>query len=70
MKIAIVHLSDFHINSGDRFLSQKIDGVLCVDFISIEKFNMAINDHDLDEKLQKYAQSFAPYIIYPDGYKF
>ena len=28
MKIAIVHLSDFHINSGDRFLSQKIDGVL------------------------------------------
>lgn len=50
--------------------NQKIDGVLCVDFISIEKFNMAINDHDLDEKLQKYAQSFAPYIIYPDGYKF
>ena len=28
MKIAIVHLSDFHINAGERFLSQKIDGVL------------------------------------------
>lgn len=28
MKIGIVHLSDFHIHEGDRFLAQKIDGVL------------------------------------------
>ena len=28
MKIAIVHLSDFHIKAGDHFLPQKINGVL------------------------------------------
>lgn len=28
MKIAIVHLSDFHIRSGDQFLSQKTNGIL------------------------------------------
>lgn len=28
MKIAIVHLSDFHIHAGEKFLPQKINGVL------------------------------------------
>ncbi len=28
MKIAIVHLSDFHIHAGEKFLPQKISGVL------------------------------------------
>lgn len=28
MKIAIVHLSDFHIHAGDKFLSQKTEGIL------------------------------------------
>lgn len=28
MKIAIVHLSDFHIHAGDQFLTQKTEGVL------------------------------------------
>lgn len=28
MKIAIVHLSDFHIHAGDQFLSQKTEGIL------------------------------------------
>lgn len=28
MKVAIVHLSDFHVHVGDRFLDQKINGVL------------------------------------------
>lgn len=28
MKVAIVHLSDFHIRAGNQFLSQKTDGVL------------------------------------------
>ena len=26
MKIAIVHLSDFHIHAGEKFLPQKING--------------------------------------------
>lgn len=49
---------------------QKIDGVLCIDFISIEKFNLAIEDENLDEKLKNYAKEFAPYIIYPKDYKY
>ena len=28
MKIAILHLSDFHIHAGEKFLPQKINGVL------------------------------------------
>lgn len=28
MKIAMVHLSDFHIHAGDQFLPQKTDGIL------------------------------------------
>ena len=28
MKIAIVHLSDFHVHAGDRFLPQKTEGIL------------------------------------------
>ena len=28
MKIAIIHLSDFHIKDGDRIINQKIDGFL------------------------------------------
>lgn len=28
MKIAIVHLSDFHIRAGEKFLTQKTDGIL------------------------------------------
>lgn len=28
MKIAIVHLSDFHIHAGDQFLTQKTEGIL------------------------------------------
>ena len=30
MKIAIVHLSDFHVHAGDRFLPQKTEGILSV----------------------------------------
>lgn len=50
--------------------NQKIDGVLGIDFISVEKFNMAVNDKDLDNKLKDYAKELAPYIIYPANYKF
>lgn len=28
MKIAILHLSDFHIKEGDRFLIEKINGII------------------------------------------
>lgn len=28
MKIAIIHLSDFHVRAGDKFLNIKIDGIL------------------------------------------
>ena len=28
MKIAIVHLSDFHIHEGERLLDQKINGIV------------------------------------------
>lgn len=28
MKVAIVHLSDFHIRDREVFLNQKVDGVL------------------------------------------
>lgn len=52
------------------FNNQIVDGVLGIDFISIEKFNMAIKDSDLDNKLKQYAQELAPYIIYPNNYKF
>lgn len=48
----------------------KIDGALSIEYISIEKFDKAIEDEDLDEKLKKYADEFAPYILYPQHYKF
>ena len=41
-----------------------------IEYISIEKFDNAIEDEDLDEKLKKYADEFAPYILYPQHYKF
>ena len=48
----------------------KIDGALSIDYISIEKFDKIIEDKDLDAKLKKYADELAPYIIYPQHYKF
>lgn len=48
----------------------RIDGALCVDYISVEKFEKNIKDEELDNKLKKYAEAFAPYIVYPHNYTF
>lgn len=49
---------------------EKIDGTLSIDYISIEKFENAIKDKNLDKKLKEYAESFANYIQYPANYEF
>lgn len=48
----------------------KLDGVLCLDYFSMEDFEKAIKMEKFDEKLYKSADTFAPYIIYPEDYKF
>lgn len=47
-----------------------IDGVLCIDYISDEKFEKAMKLCDLDEKLKNYANIFSSYIVYPKNYNF
>lgn len=49
---------------------EKIDGILSIDYISIEKFENAIKDKNLDKKLKEYAEIFANYIQYPANYEF
>lgn len=51
---------------------EKIDGVLSIDYISIEKFDKLINDKDfdIDNKLKKYVKDLAVYIDYPSNYNF
>lgn len=49
---------------------EKIDGTLSIDYISIEKFENAIKDKNLDKKLKEYAEIFANYIQYPANYEF
>lgn len=48
----------------------KIDGALCIDYLSIEKFEKISKISDLDDILNNYTKKFAPYIIYPKNYNF
>lgn len=52
------------------FNGNKLDGVLCLDYFSLEDFEKAINMEKFDEILYKSSDTFAPYIIYPKDYKF
>lgn len=51
---------------------EKIDGVLSIEYISIEKFDKLIKDKDfnIDEKLKNYVKDLAVYIDYPVNYTF
>ena len=48
----------------------KLDGVLCLDYFSLDDFEKIIEMDKFDEHLYKYADSVSPYIIYPENYKF
>ena len=48
----------------------KLDGALCIDYISVEKFENNAKDKDLDFRLKDYTSALAPYIVYPQNYKF
>lgn len=47
-----------------------VDGSLCIDYITIEKFESISNMKNLDAKMKEYANVLSPYIIYPDDYEF
>jgi len=48
----------------------KLDGVLCLDYFTLEDFDRAVNMEKFDEKLYKSSDSLSPYIIYPEDFKF
>lgn len=48
----------------------KLDGVLCLDYFSLDDFERIIEMDNFDEHLYKCADSVSPYIIYPENYKF
>ena len=48
----------------------KLDGVLCLDYFSLDDFERIIEMDKFDEHLYKCADSVSPYIIYPENYKF
>ena len=48
----------------------KLDGVLCLDYFSLDDFEKAVKMEKFDEKLYKSSDSLSPYIIYPENYKF
>ena len=50
--------------------SNKLDGVLCLDYFSLEDFEKAIKMDKFDEILYRSSDTFSPYIIYPEDYKF
>lgn len=52
------------------FNNNKLDGVLCLDYFSMEDFEKAIKITNFDEKLNRSSSSMSPYIIYPNDYKF
>jgi hypothetical protein len=52
------------------FNEDKLDGALCIDYISVEKFENNARAKDLDVRLKSYTESLAPYIVYPQNYKF
>ena len=52
------------------FNEDKLDGALCIDYISVEKFENNARAKDLDTRLKSYTESLAPYIVYPQNYKF
>lgn len=49
---------------------EKLEGVLCLDYLSPETFKEAMKDKEIDQKLIKYAEALLPYIQYPEDYKF
>ena len=77
-------ISKFGSNTIERFNSRgvkgiiiapiynenQIDGALCVDYISVEKFERVSNLEHLDEILNSYSKEFAPYIIYPKNFNY
>lgn len=77
-------ISKFGSNTIERFNSRgvkgiiiapiynenKIDGALCIDYISVEKFEAVSELDNLDEILNEYTKEFAPYIIYPKNFNF
>jgi len=48
----------------------KLDGVLCLDYFSLDDFERTIEMDKFDEILYKCADGVSPYIIYPENYKF
>jgi MGT family glycosyltransferase len=48
----------------------KLDGALCIDYISVEKFESVSEMDTLDDILNNYSKEFAPYIIYPKNFNF
>lgn len=47
-----------------------IDGALVIDYIAKGAFDEVIKDKELDSKVKKFAESLAPYIVYPKNYEF
>lgn len=50
--------------------NDKIDGALAIDYIHQEKFSSILSMPNIDEKLKKYSEELAPFIVYPKNYKF
>lgn len=48
----------------------KLDGLLMLDYLSLDAFHKSSNNPEIDEKLLNYAQKIAPYIIYPKDFNF
>lgn len=52
------------------FNANKLDGILCLDYFSLEDFNKIIKMEKFDEKLNESAELLSPYIIYPKDFKY
>lgn len=52
------------------FNNNKLDGILSLDYFSLEDFNKVVKMNNFDEKLNDYSNILASYIIYPNDYKF
>ena len=52
------------------FNANKLDGILCLDYFSLEDFNKVIKMEKFDEKLNESAELLSPYIIYPKDFKY